>query len=237
MAVGLAVSVVSAATIIPEAPVPDTAVIVSRLVRAQTATDKRMRDVHAERSYVLKNADGTKKTEFSVRVTYGANAEETIEVLEERGSGGILGFALRKVIEGEEKATREDYSKVRLVPENYDFEYVSSEIKNGRRCYALNLKPKRNSKYLIEGRAWVDATDYGLVAIEGHTAAKISLWAGKSYIRQSFQKIGDVWVLSGNKSVVDAKIVGQIDLTIQTHNVEFPGARVATMLRHVSAMD
>lgn len=237
VAVGLMFSVAAGATTIPETTVPDTAVIVSRLVQAEAAIDKRLQDVQAMRTYVLKNADGSKRTELRVRVRYGANAEEYIEVLEEHGSGGILSYALKKVVESEERATREDYQKIRLIPENYDFEYEKSEMRNGHPCYVLTLKPKRKSKYLIEGRAWVDATDFALVAIEGRTAARVSIWAGKSDILQSFAKIGDLWVLSNNKSEVDAKIVGRIHLTIETRNVAIPGANVATILHHDPALD
>jgi hypothetical protein len=52
---------------------------------------------------------------------------------------------------------------------------VGTEEIEGRRTYVINVIPKRREKYLMEGRIWVDATDYALVRAEGKPAHAIVL--------------------------------------------------------------
>ncbi len=69
------------------------------------------------------------------------------------------------------------------------------------------------------------------MALEGRPAASVSFWVGKPLITQSFEKVGDFWLLSRNHSEVDAKIVGRIALNIDTRDVEMGGTKVELATR------
>ena len=91
----------------------------------------------------------------------------------------------------------------------------------------LSLVPKRNSKYLIQGKAWVDSAEFGLVRIEGYPTESLSFWVGKPFIVQEFDNVGGHWLLRSNKSIVDAKIIGRIELTVSSKTYAMGTAALA----------
>jgi hypothetical protein len=207
--------------------------IVEKMVQAESAQDKNLRQYRMFRMYHLRNNDGSKDVKMLARVDYDNTSGKTFEVLEEQGSEGLFRRALRKVLEAEVRTSRDDgRNETALTAANYHFRLTGSETRDGHRCYVLQLVPKHKSRYLIDGRAWVNAEDYGLVAIEGHPSASVSFWVGKPFISQSFEKVGDYWLLARNRSVVDAKLVGRIELQFETRDVEVDGTKVALMQRH-----
>jgi hypothetical protein len=207
--------------------------IVEKMVQSENTQDKHLRQYRMSRTYRLRSEDGAKDVKMLARVDYDSVSGKRIQVLEEEGSEGLFRRALRKVLEAEVRTSHQDgRAETALTPDNYHFHLAGSETHDGHRCYVLQLVPKRKSKYLIEGRAWVSAEDYGLVAIEGRPSASVSFWVGKPLISQSFEKVGDYWLLAQNRSVVDAKLVGRIELRFETRDVEVGGTKVALMQRH-----
>jgi len=59
----------------------------------------------------------------------------------------------------------------------------------GRLTYVIGVIPKRREKYLIEGRIWVDATDYALVRAEGKPARSPSFWTHSVHFVQQYQAV------------------------------------------------
>ena len=57
----------------------------------------------------------------------------------------------------------------------------------GHPAYVINVVPKRRDKYLMEGRIWVDATDFALVRAEGKPAHNPSFWTRSVYFVQQYQ--------------------------------------------------
>lgn len=202
--------------------------VASRMLKAELAQEKNLQHYRSRRMYQLTNDDGSKSVQMVAQVDYDSNLGKSIKVIEERGAEGMFRRALRKVIEAEMKASLgAGRDETRLSPENYAFRMLNTEVRNGRKCYVLELQPKRKSKFLLDGKAWIDAEDYALVALEGRPSASVSFWVGKPYISQSFEKVGDYWLLVSNHSVADAKLVGRIALSISTSAFEMDGTKIA----------
>lgn len=202
--------------------------IVARVVESDRAQEKNLHEFQVIRRYELRKADGSKSVEATARVGYDLGGEKKIEILDERGSEGLFRRAIRKVIEGEAHASDEQGRKeMRISPENYGFRLAGMENQHGRRCYVLQLLPKRKSKYLIDGKAWIDAQEFAIVRVEGRPSASVSFWVGKPYITQTFQKVGDVWFLSRNNSRAEVKLVGAIDFIIEAREIQGPGINLA----------
>jgi hypothetical protein len=109
--------------------------------------------------------------EMLVRVVCTADGGKQFSILHEKGSGAIRNHVLRKMLEEETNAShRETRQSTRIVPRNYSFEMVGTDMVEGRPTYVLEINPKTKSKYLIRGRIWVDATDYAIARIEGSPA-------------------------------------------------------------------
>ena len=86
--------------------------------------------------------------------------------------------------------------------------------------WLCSLKPKRGSKYLIEGKAWIDPNENAIVRVEGRTAKSVSFWIGKPHIIQEFRKVGDVWVSASNRSTSDVKLLGHTELYVEFVNYQ-----------------
>ena len=122
---------------------------------------------------------------------------------------------LRKMLEEETNAShREARESTRIVPANYAFEMVGTDVVDGRPAYILQVTPKSKSKYLIRGRIWVDATDYAIARIEGSPARNPSFLTKSVHFVHTYQKVGDLWLASSTKSSSDVRIFGTAELSI-----------------------
>ena len=64
---------------------------------------------------------------------------------------------------GGETSRPEEKAKTRLSPNNYDFQLIGTQRTGDRTTYEIEVTPKRQDKYLFQGRIWVDSDDYALV--------------------------------------------------------------------------
>ena len=70
-------------------------------------------------------------------------------------------------------------------------------------------------KHLLQGRAWVDTEDYGVVHIEGRPAETLSFWIGKPVIIQDFEKLSGFWFAARRHSVTNGILTGLSELTVE----------------------
>jgi hypothetical protein len=201
--------------------------VIARAVESEAQQEKNLQHYRTVREYHLANGDGSRSVQVLASVVYDANGAKTISLLQESGSEGIFRRVIRKVLEAEERASREDEKEMRLGPENYDFKLLGTESRDGRNCYVLQLLPKRKSKYLLDGKAWVDAKEFAVVRIEGRPSASLGFWVGKPYISQSFEKAGNIWFMAHNESLTNARLFGKVVFSMQTTEVQSGGTKVA----------
>src|SRR5207244_8190713 len=91
---------------------------------------------------------------------------------------------------------------------------VGTEGIEGRLTYVMDVTPKRREKYLMEGRIWVDATDYALVCAEGRPAHSPSFWTRSVHFVHQYQKKGDFWFPVSTDSITEARIFGTTHVNI-----------------------
>lgn len=176
-----------------------------------------LRDYVLTRHYVIDNPRFGKHAEMTVKVTYKVGQGKSFEILEQKNAEGMQKKVFEKLMEAEKESGKpESLDGMRIGPRNYTFELLGTDIRDGRKCYVLALKPKRKNKFLLEGKAWVSAEDFGVVRVEGRPAERISFWVGKPQITQTFCKVGPVWMMSQNRSVAEVKIVGRSELSIES---------------------
>ena len=195
------------------------------VAQVQEAESRRESDVHrlvSTRKYVLKNKRWEKDAIMHARVTWEAGTGKQFEVLKTENAEGLQKRVFEKLIEGEIEASRKSSqgSDTAVTSANYDFAMMGAEMLNGRECLVVHLKPKRGSKYLIDGKAWIDANENAIVRVEGRTSKSVSFWIGKPYIIQDFRKVGDVWVSASNRSTSDVKLLGRTELYVDFVNYQ-----------------
>ena len=123
---------------------------------------------------------------------------------------------IRKMIEAEEESSQKGERKeTRIIPENYEFRLVGTEVSDGRDSYVLEIAPKVPSKFSIRGRIWVDAEDFAIARIEGKPAKNPSFWIRSVDVVQRYERTGQFWLPAQNHSVAQAKIFGSTEVLIE----------------------
>ena len=216
----------------PPALLPDSD-IGDKISEAESHRDNNLLEYSVVRKYVLENSHLWQPAVMTVRLTFRKGQGKSFEVIDLQNAEGMSRRVLQKIVDSEVEASRKECTQHRddleVTNMNYRFHVVGSEVREGRRCYIVMLIPKCKSKYLVQGKAWVDAEDFGIIRIEGRPAANLSFWVGKPYIVQEFQKVGQFWMASRNRSQSQSMILGSSVLTIEYsgYQVNNPELRVA----------
>jgi outer membrane lipoprotein-sorting protein len=190
--------------------------IVTRMAAHDLARQASIEGYAGMRRYVLENHKFNKRAEMLVQVKGDRDGTKHFEVVSEDGWGGARKHVFRKMLESETETSRPEIrGNARLIPENYDFALVGTELVAGRAAYVLEIEPKRNEKYLFQGRIWVDAEDYALVRAEGRPAKKPSFWTKSIHFVQIYQKCGSIWFPLSTQSVTEAHLFGTTDVSIE----------------------
>ena len=198
--------------------------ILCRAAEARIRQGKALQNYSATRWYNIRFDRNGDTARMTVQVDYRCGAGKAFYILAANEANGILGRVLRRIVDDEQQASHDpNRDATNITPQNYDVQLLGTEPVGGHHCYVLGLHPRHKSKYLLNGKAWVDAQDFGLVRIAGRPAANLSFWVGKPWIDQSFTKIGDFWLASANHSVTDAKLFGRTELTVQSGDYRVPG--------------
>ena len=189
--------------------------IVARMAAHDLARQASIDGYAGMRRYVLENQKFQKRAEMLVQVQGDRDGTKHFEVVSEDGWKAAHKHVLHKMLESETETSRPDMrANSRLIPENYDFAFIGSEIVAGRTAYVLEVRPKRSEKYLFEGRIWVDAEDYALARAEGKPAKKPSFWTKSIHFVQIYHRCGPVWFPLSTQSVTEAHIFGTTDVSI-----------------------
>jgi outer membrane lipoprotein-sorting protein len=204
-------AIVTAQTDDPQAKADD---IVERVLQQDTVRKAQLNGYTATRHYIAVNKQ--RRAEMLVEITCTSNNEKTLTILSEEGSSAIRKHVFYKVLQEEIEASRRDTSgSTRITPDNYEFQLLGKEVMEGRPAYVLRVTPKNHSKYLINGRIWVDATDYSIVRIEGSPARNPSFWTHDVHFVHTYQKVGPFWFAASTHSMSEIRIFGEAELTIQ----------------------
>jgi outer membrane lipoprotein-sorting protein len=171
----------------------------------------------ATRHYVAVNKN--RHAEMVVHVTCDSNGAKQFTILGEEGAGSIRKHVFYKLLSEETEASRRGTrSNTRLTPDNYDFKIIGKETLETGPAYVLAVTPKRENKYLINGKIWVDENDYSIVRIEGQPARNPSFWVRSVHFVHTYEKVGPFWFASSTHTTSEIRIFGESELTIENSN-------------------
>jgi hypothetical protein len=191
--------------------------IVERMLQHDALRKAQINGYTAIRHYIAVNKQH--RAEMLVGITCASNGEKQFAILSEQGSSAIRKHVFHKMLQEETEASRRDTrGSTRITPDNYEFQLIGKEVMEERPAYLLRVTPKTHSKYLIDGRIWVDATDYSIVRIEGSPAQDPSFWTHDVHFVHTYQKVGPFWFAASTHSVSEIRIFGEAELTIENSN-------------------
>ena len=191
--------------------------VVSRMMRFDADRQSELTGYAATRHYVAVNQ--SRRAEMVVHVTCDGAGVKQFAILGEEGSGAIRKHVFHKLLSEETEASRRGTrNNTRLIPDNYEFQIVGEETLETGPAYVLSVVPKKEDKYLINGKIWVDADDYSIVRIEGQPARNPSFWVHSVHFVHTYQKVGPFWFASSTHTTSEIRIFGESELTIENSN-------------------
>jgi hypothetical protein len=203
------VSMMTVITASAQTQTPDLATIVQRIEQAQVAIHDSTRPYQVTRQYLFYEGSDKPNADSSVTadVSYYPPDSKQFEIVKASGSGRGE-HVVKKVLEHETEMAG-DWRRTAITGENYNFKFVGEETLNGRRCFVLGLEPRRKAKELIEGKAWVDATNYRVLQIQGEPAKSPSFWIKKLDVTLYFSEVDGMWLQTAIRAVADVRVFGR----------------------------
>ena len=189
--------------------------IVQRMMQADNERKVAFSGYTGMRRYSFENKKVDKHAEMTVRVVCDQGGTKNFEVVAESGPGFIRNHIIRRMIDAEHEASETgEHEQTRITPQNYDFRLLGTEVLEGQPSYVLEISPKTNNRFLVRGRIWVDAEDFGIMRVEGSPAKNPSFWIRSAHIVQRYNRIGKFWLPVINQSRAEARIFGVTEVRI-----------------------
>jgi hypothetical protein len=219
----ISLSWILAGCLLAFAPLPDDTTAESVLAKVELESGRRhagLKEYSGSRVYTLLNQRFGKEAATTVFAKYRASEGERFTVVERSGSDRLNGI-IDQVLSTE---SAESVPPVNLGREisaaNYRVRLLGTEMAAGRNCYVLALTPRRKQRSLIAGKAWVDATSYALVRLDGQFAASVSIFLGAPRIVEDFVEVGGYWLPGHVRSVTSSLLLGPTSLEIVFSNYQ-----------------
>jgi MucB/RseB N-terminal domain len=188
--------------------------IVAKMMQLDAQRLERLNGYTVTRHYVAVNQQH--KAEMMVGVTCGGDGVKQFTILSEEGSHVIRKHLFYKMLKEETEASRRDVrDTTRIIPSNYTFQLLGKDTVEGRPAYVLQLTPREENKYLINGKIWVDALDYAIVRIEGRPARSPSFWTRNVHFVHTYQKVGPFWFAASTHFDSQLLFFGASELVIE----------------------
>jgi hypothetical protein len=192
--------------------------VVDNLVRKNQERARALMHSEGTRVYRLayRGFPSDRDAEMTVKATYDSPSSKEFKVVSESGSKLILNRVFKKLLEGEKEAAQPAISaRTQLNRDNYTFELVGYEPSSTGGQYVLQVSPRSRSKYVYQGKVWVDGVDFAVTHIEVEPGQNPSFWTKKSEIRHEYKKVGAFWLPARNESVSYIRLGGRATLTIE----------------------
>ena len=190
--------------------------IITRLQEANQQRDERLGGWQVVRRYSLSNELTKKGSKMEVEVRYQAPSELTFTTRSQEGSAFLIKQVFSRMLDGEKDSVQpENKQRSAMTPENYEFTLVGQETLRGRPAYKLEVKPKREDTFLIQGHIWVDAEDYAVVRAEGRVVKRPSFWTRTVDVVRTFKKVGPFWLPDRTESVNEILFFGTTRVALE----------------------
>ena len=201
-----------AQALIPAPPSGDE--ILARLESENSRRHLLLKEYSGSRRYTLQNSRFGKQAAVAVLMRYRHPEGERHTVLTRSGSDTLNGI-IDKVLATEVSASLpREYARNQITSANYRVRLLGTEVAAGRSCYVLELAPRIKNRFLIVGKAWVDAASYAVVRLEGQYAASMSILVGAPHIREEFIEVRGFWLPGHVHSVTSSFLLGPTELDI-----------------------
>jgi hypothetical protein len=204
------------------APQPDQAAVIREIDAAILARANNILEfTDIEHYSVYRGGDEIHPVaEMTVRDNYKKGVGKEYTVLSESGSGVILHFGLKPLIENEKTINLPgNLEKSWFTSANYEMKLKPGgpggiERLNGRDCYVLAITPRGAAPYLIIGTLWADVKDGTLVQVDGVASKSPSAFAGTTHAMRQYTNVSGFAMAMHARAESTSALFGRTVVTI-----------------------
>src|ERR1700678_244990 len=208
--------------------------VVARLIRKDEERAQALR--HSESTRVsrlsYRGFPGDRDAEMKVDATYDSPSSKSFKIISQSGSKLIMDRVFKRLLDSEKEAIEPDmHARMLLNRDNYyialiGFESPSVNSSDKGPQYVLAVYPKEKSKFLYQGKVWVDATDFAVTRIDAEPAQNPSFWTKKNEIHHEYIKVENFWLPQRNESISYIRLGGRATLTIEYNDYHVVDSRL-----------
>lgn len=191
--------------------------IVARMLALNHARAAALRSYQGTRTYQVsyKGFPENLSAKAVVSLDFTAPNKKQFTIVRQEGSKLLVDRVIKRALESETEAATPEFRKRSILSNaNYVFKLVGNDSERGRPCYLLQVSPKREDKYLYNGRVCVDMADFAVVRIDAKPAKNPSFWISKAHIDSRNEKIGQFWLPLSLRSSSHVRLGGDAELDI-----------------------
>jgi len=142
----------------------------------------------------------------------------TYQVLGFEGDGTVKRDLIARYLAAEIGAQQDRKAAMAVTPDNYRFHFKGRSELDGREVYWFQVAPKHKTEGLFKGDLWIDAASYLKVRESGYLVKNPSLFLRRVVFTRKYEIRDGQSVPLRMESVVDTRLVGRAELTIDYSN-------------------
>ncbi len=147
----------------------------------------------------------------------------TYEALHFEGDNSVKNHVIARYLSAEVEAQADGSPSLAVTPANYKFKYKGPIRSAGQSIEVFQVTPRRKLVGLFKGEIWIDAKTFLCVHESGRLVKPPSLFLKKIEFVKEYEIQGGIAVPRQIHSVVDTRLVGPAELTIDFRNVSLAG--------------
>ena len=207
-------------TLTADSAVPSTNEILARIENETNRRHVQLVEYSGSRQYTMQNLRFGKDAAVAVLMKYRQVEGERYTVLMRSGSDKLNGIIDRVLATEASASLPPENARYQITSLNYRVRLLGTDVAGGRNCYVLELAPRTKNRFLIVGKAWVDALSFAVVRIEGQFAASLSILLGAPHISEEFTEVNGFWLPGHVRSVTSSFLLGPTELDIVYSNYQ-----------------
>lgn len=142
----------------------------------------------------------------------------TYERLFFEGDGTVKNQVIARYLAAEVEAQNSQAPALAVTPENYKFKYKGESELDGRMAYVFQVTPRKKRVGLFKGEIWIDTVTSLRVQEVGYLVKNPSIFLKKVAFVRRYEIRDGISVPRQVQSVVDTRLVGKAELTIDFSN-------------------
>jgi hypothetical protein len=152
----------------------------------------------------------------------------TYDALRFEGDNTVKTNVIARYLSAETQAQAEGAPSLAVTPVNYKFKYEGLKQDGDQSVYVFGVTPRHKRVGFFKGEIWIEAKSFLLVRESGRLVKNPSFFVKKIEFVREYEIQDGISVPRQVRSVVDTRLVGPAELTINFRNVSFADAPIQT---------